>query len=43
MMPDITVSVTSNVFFSIYYMKVWEINISAFSEAERATNTTRSA
>ena len=35
MIPDITVSVTSNVLlFSIYYMKLWEINTSAFSEAE---------
>ena len=44
MIPDITVSVTSNVLLlSIYYTKVWEINTSAFSEAESATNTTRSA
>ena len=42
MIPDITVSVTSNVLlFSIYYMKVWVT--SAFSEAERAMNTIRSA
>lgn len=42
MISDIPVSITSNVsLFSSYYMKVWEINTSAFSGVERAMDIAR--